>query len=121
MKKWIWIASLLLAMTTAVVFAQGPSLNLPSPPTQPLTVVFKNVTQHDLFQTVIQTLKKSKRVDDLVMFRAERNFIEYHGSYFGDNDALLQTLQNASAGKLNFELKPKSGGGLEILVTPQSA
>ncbi|OGQ45452.1 MAG: hypothetical protein A3H42_02000 [Deltaproteobacteria bacterium RIFCSPLOWO2_02_FULL_46_8] len=111
---------LFAAMTMALAitsFAQTPSLNLPDLPTQPLTVVFKNVTQHNLFQSALNALKKSKRVEHLVMVRAERGFIEYHGRYFGESDLLLQVLQSGTEGRLNFELKPKSDGGLEILIT----
>lgn len=116
MKNLFAVIIMLIAITS---FAQPPSLNLPALPTQPLTVVFKNVTQHNLFQSALDAFKKSKRVEQFVMFRAERSFIEYHGRYFGENDSLLQSLQGETGGKLNFELKPKSDGGLEILVTPQ--
>ncbi|MBI5299242.1 MAG: hypothetical protein HY877_02970 [Deltaproteobacteria bacterium] len=107
------------SMVCSPAFAQTPSLNLPALPTQPLTVVFKNITQHNLFQSALNALKKSKRVEQFVMVRAERGFVEYHGRYFGENDLLLQVLQTQTEGKLNFELKPKSDDGLEILITPQ--
>ena len=107
---------LLLAMTT---FAQTPSLNLPPPPTQPLSVVFKNITKQDQFRLVLQALKKSKRVEQLVMARAERGFIEYKGRFFGEPDSLQQELQYSIEGKVNIEFKPKSDASLEILVTSE--
>ena len=101
-----------------VSYAQGPSLNLPPTPSQPVTIIFKEVTHRDLFQLAFQTIKESKRTENLVMARAQRGYIEYKGDFFGDAASFLEMLHQAVAEKLKVEMKQK-GGGLEILVTPQ--
>ncbi|MDP2600649.1 MAG: hypothetical protein Q8P84_07975 [Deltaproteobacteria bacterium] len=91
---------------------------MPPPPSQPLTVIFKNVTRNDLFRVFTDALKQSKRVENFVMVKAQRGFMEYKGELVGDGEPLMEILKEAVGDKLKLESKPKPDGGLEIIVTP---
>lgn len=77
----------------------------------PMTVIFQNVTEHSLVQKVQQALQP------IVMTRAERGFIEFSGTYSGDNEEVLKVLQTAIGSQANIEAKAK--GELEIFITPK--
>lgn len=119
-----WILSIVfrvlgpLSLVLGPAFAQSPSLNLPPPPSQPLTVIVKNVTRNDLFRVFTDALKQSKRVENFVMVKGQRGFIEYKGDFFGDSESFLAVLKEAVGEKLMLEMKPKAAG-LELLVTAQ--
>lgn len=108
------------SMVHGPVFAQAPSLNLPPVPSQPLTVIFKNVTRNDLFHVFTDALKQSKRVENFVMVKAQRGFIEYKGNLVGDGESLMEILKEAVGDKLTLEMKPKAAG-LELIVTAQGS
>jgi len=99
--------------------AQAPSLNLPPVPSETVVVIFKNVTRNDLFRVFTDALKQSKRVENFVMAKAQRGFIEYKGDFFGDSESFLTVMKEAVGDKLNIEMKPKAAG-IELLVTSQS-
>lgn len=103
---------LFLLLLSNLAFAQAPVLE-----SKPLTVIFKDVTQHDLLKLTVETLKKSQQVEPLVMRRAQRGFVEYEGLYSGDQEALLGVLNSAVGDKLSVQAHPAPSEGLEILVT----
>lgn len=105
MKKIIF-----LLLLSSLAFAQTQE-------SKPLTVIFKDVTQHDLLKLTVETLKTSKQVEPLVMRRAQRGFVEYEGLYSGDQEALLGVLNSAVGDKLSVQARPVASEGLEILVT----
>lgn len=119
MRKFFGIA-LSVALFATTIHAESPSLNLPAVPTLPITVIFKDVTRNDLFRLVIGAIQQSKRVDNFVMARAQRGYIEYKGELVGDNESFLAIVQQAVGDKLKVEIKSKSSN-VELIVAPQSS
>lgn len=103
-EQWTVILFLLL-LVPGPVFAQEPA--------KQLTVIFKDVTQHDSVSLVTFTLKQTKRVNPFVMKKAQRGFIEYEGRYVGPEGELVEMLNIAIKDKLQMETKNLENG-LEI-------
>lgn len=118
MKKYFKCFALILFLTGSVAFAQVPSSGDPMVlPDKELSVIFKDVTQHQIFEEVRGALWKSKVVRPFVMTKAQRGYIEFSGKYSGDKEALLKILHASVGGKLNIQAKSKEADALEVLIT----
>lgn len=118
MKIYFKCFALILFLTGSVALAQLPSTSDPIVlPDKELSVILKDITQHEIFEEVRKALWKSKVVRPFAMTKAQRGYIEFSGKYSGDKEALLKILHDSVGGKLNIQAKSKEADALEILIT----
>lgn len=111
----IWLSLLLVhglwSLVPGPLFSQEAS--------QPLKVIFKDVTRQELFQLVNLTLKQSQKVNPFVMTRAQPGYFEYEGRFFGEQQELVDLLTQSVGEKLKIEARP-TGLRFEITLSPQN-
>lgn len=82
-----------------------------------LTLTFKDVVKYDHWRLVHITLKQLKRVESLVMTKAQRGQIVYEGQYIGDAESLVDSLLQTVGEQLKVEWK-QTGEKVEMIITP---
>lgn len=110
----------ILVLLSWAVWAQTlpPNLGPSEIPSKPLTVIFKDITRHELFRLVEQGLRQNQLVKPFVMRRAQRGLVEYEGLYAGEKGVLLDALGQTVAGRVAIQSRSKGEQGLEITITP---
>lgn len=85
-----------------------------------LTLVFKDITFHSDVRLVMQILKQTEKVQNLVFREGERNRIVYEGSFEGETEPLARMLEESINKRLEMETRP-TPDGIEILLQPPSS
>ena len=82
-----------------------------------MTFVFKDIKKHADFDLVYTALQDTKLVDSFVMQRAQKGLFEYEVVYFGDKEAVIDAVTQATTDKLNIKTK-EVGKNVEVTFNP---
>lgn len=101
-------------------FAQEPvPTESPAPiATSTFVVTLFDITRHDLYRLVTQTLKNAEGVTELIPARMQRGYIELNGKYTGDFAPIQTSAEKELGSQLKITMKTGTDGTKELSFYP---
>ncbi len=90
----------------------------PAPTTQKFIVTIFDITHHDLYRLITETIKNEEGVENLKPSVMQRGYIQLEGSYTGDFEPIRASAERALSKDVSMTSKAGADGVHELIFHP---